>query len=146
VALVRKRTIPTGDRRLSAKLMPTSVDRVCHVVSVTDPYGRILGFLDRTCCVNPVDNTHYAPVTTAPSTRTKYFTITLAQSVSLEHSNKYGTVKEEIRRYSSLYSGRLSAHPNDLIVNFIELPDNRLFRRHLSNDPPTRFLVQLSYL
>jgi hypothetical protein len=22
-------------------------DRVCHVVSVTDPYGRILGFLDR---------------------------------------------------------------------------------------------------
>jgi hypothetical protein len=23
------------------------VDRRCHVVSVTDPYGRILGFLDR---------------------------------------------------------------------------------------------------
>jgi hypothetical protein len=23
------------------------VDRGCHVVSVTDPYGRILGFLDR---------------------------------------------------------------------------------------------------
>jgi hypothetical protein len=22
-------------------------DRVCHVVSVTNPYGRILGFLDR---------------------------------------------------------------------------------------------------
>jgi hypothetical protein len=22
-------------------------DRMCHVVSVTDPYGRILGFLDR---------------------------------------------------------------------------------------------------
>jgi hypothetical protein len=22
-------------------------DRGCHVVSVTDPYGRILGFLDR---------------------------------------------------------------------------------------------------
>jgi hypothetical protein len=27
------------------------------------------------------------------------------------------TVKEEIRRYSSQYSARLSAHPNDLIVN-----------------------------
>jgi hypothetical protein len=26
------------------------------------------------------------------------------------------TVKEEIRRYSSQYSARLSAHPNDLIV------------------------------
>jgi hypothetical protein len=25
----------------------TFVDRGCHVVSVTDPYGRILGFLDR---------------------------------------------------------------------------------------------------
>jgi hypothetical protein len=28
-------------------LVPTFVDRVCHVVSVTDTYGRILGFLDR---------------------------------------------------------------------------------------------------
>jgi hypothetical protein len=34
-------------------------------------------------------------------------------------------VKEEIRCYSSQYSARLSAHPNDLIVNLIELPDNR---------------------
>jgi hypothetical protein len=35
------------------------------------------------------------------------------------------TVKEEIRRYSPQYSARLSAQPNDLIVNLIELPDNR---------------------
>jgi hypothetical protein len=62
---------------LSAKLVPTSADRMCHVVSVTDPYGHILGFLDRTCCVNPIDNIHYAPITTTPSTRTKYFTRTL---------------------------------------------------------------------
>jgi hypothetical protein len=39
---------------------------------MTDPYGHILGFLDRTCCVNTTDNTHYAPITTKPSTRTKY--------------------------------------------------------------------------
>jgi hypothetical protein len=32
---------------LSAKLEPTFEDRGCHVVSVADPYGRILGFLDR---------------------------------------------------------------------------------------------------
>jgi hypothetical protein len=32
---------------LLAKLMPTFADRGCHVVSLTDPYGRILGFLDR---------------------------------------------------------------------------------------------------
>jgi CBS-domain-containing membrane protein len=36
-----------SDRRLSAKLMSTFADRGCHVVSVTDPYGRILGFLDQ---------------------------------------------------------------------------------------------------
>jgi hypothetical protein len=51
------------------------------------------------------------------------------------------TVKEEIHRYSSQYSARLSAHPNDLIVNLIELPDNTRLQRHLPNDLPTRFLV-----
>jgi hypothetical protein len=32
------------DRRLSAKLVPTYADRKWHVVSVTNPYGSILGF------------------------------------------------------------------------------------------------------
>jgi hypothetical protein len=32
-----------SDRRLSSKRLPTFADRVCHMVSVTDPYGRILG-------------------------------------------------------------------------------------------------------
>jgi CBS-domain-containing membrane protein len=35
-----------SDRRLTAKLVPTFADRGCHVVSVTDPYGHILGFID----------------------------------------------------------------------------------------------------
>jgi hypothetical protein len=51
------------------------------------------------------------------------------------------TVKEEIRRYSSQYSARLSAHPNGLTVNLMEQPDNKRLRRHLPNDLPTRFLV-----
>jgi hypothetical protein len=51
------------------------------------------------------------------------------------------TVKEEIRRCSSQYSARLSAHTNDLIVNLMELPDNRRLQKHLPNDLPTRFLV-----
>jgi hypothetical protein len=34
-------------RRFSAKWLPTLADKGCHVFSVTDPYGRILGFLDR---------------------------------------------------------------------------------------------------
>jgi hypothetical protein len=37
----------SSDRRLSAKWLPTFEDRKCQVVSVTDPYGRILSFLDR---------------------------------------------------------------------------------------------------
>jgi hypothetical protein len=36
-----------SDCRLSAKLLPTFADRGCHVVSVTDPYVRIIAFLDR---------------------------------------------------------------------------------------------------
>jgi hypothetical protein len=31
------------DHRLSAKLVPTFADTVCHVVSMTDSYGRIIG-------------------------------------------------------------------------------------------------------
>jgi hypothetical protein len=38
-----------SDRRLSAKLLPTFSCRGCHEVSMPDPYGRILGFLDRSC-------------------------------------------------------------------------------------------------
>jgi hypothetical protein len=55
------------------------------------------------------------------------------------------TVKEEICRYSSQYSARLSTHPNGLIANLIELPDNKRLQRHLPNDLPTRFLVYLLY-
>jgi hypothetical protein len=44
---VRERTYRPSDRRLSAKWLPTFADKGCHEVSVTDPYGRILGFLDR---------------------------------------------------------------------------------------------------
>jgi hypothetical protein len=36
-----------GDRRLSAKLAPNFADRWCRVVSAVNPYGSILGFLDR---------------------------------------------------------------------------------------------------
>jgi hypothetical protein len=48
-------------------------------------------------------------------------------------------VKDEIRHYSSHYSHRLSAHPNDLILPLLEPPDHRRLRRFLPNDLPTRF-------
>jgi hypothetical protein len=53
----------------------------------------------------------------------------------------FKTNLEEIRPYSSQYIARLSTHPHDLIVNLIELPDNRRLRKHLPNDLPTTFLV-----
>jgi hypothetical protein len=34
-------------RRLLTKLLSTVADRGCHAISVTNPYGRNLGFLDR---------------------------------------------------------------------------------------------------
>jgi hypothetical protein len=37
--------------RLLAKLVPTFVDRGCCVVSTTNPYARILGFLDTFPCL-----------------------------------------------------------------------------------------------
>jgi hypothetical protein len=44
--------MPTEDRRLLAKLVPTFAVRGRHVVSVTDPYGRILCLLDRPFHIN----------------------------------------------------------------------------------------------
>jgi hypothetical protein len=76
---------------MSVKLVPTYFHRGCHVVSVTDPYGRILDFLDRTCCVNLLDNNHYASINTTPLYRTKHFTRKLAQSTPLEHLQKVYT-------------------------------------------------------
>jgi hypothetical protein len=36
-----------SDCHLSTKLVPTFADTECCVVSITIPYGRIIGFLDR---------------------------------------------------------------------------------------------------
>jgi hypothetical protein len=46
MAWVCESNIPTSDRILSAKLVPTLADSGCHVVSVTDIYGHIFDFLD----------------------------------------------------------------------------------------------------
>jgi hypothetical protein len=47
VAWVRERTIPTERPQLAGEVSTKSADRGSHVVSVTDSYGSILGFLDR---------------------------------------------------------------------------------------------------
>jgi CBS-domain-containing membrane protein len=44
---VRELIIPTERPPLVSEVIAKFADRGCHMVSVTDPYGRILGFLDR---------------------------------------------------------------------------------------------------
>jgi hypothetical protein len=51
------------------------------------------------------------------------------------------SVKEEISHYSSLYSARLTAHPNDILLALLEQPEHKRLRRHLPNDLSTRFMV-----
>jgi hypothetical protein len=45
-SVVRERTIPTERLPYVGEVSAKFAERGCHVVSVTDPYGRILGFLD----------------------------------------------------------------------------------------------------
>jgi hypothetical protein len=47
VVSVRERTIPTERLPLVGEKVPNFTDRGCHVVSVANPYGHILGILDR---------------------------------------------------------------------------------------------------
>jgi hypothetical protein len=45
-----------SDHRLLAKLVSAFADKGCHVVSMTDPHGRILDFLDRECGIKHLQN------------------------------------------------------------------------------------------
>jgi hypothetical protein len=47
LALVGEQTIPAKCPPLVSKLVPNLADRVCRVVSATDPHSHILKFLDR---------------------------------------------------------------------------------------------------
>jgi hypothetical protein len=53
------------------------------------------------------------------------------------------SVKEEISHYSSHYGARFTAYPNDILLTLLEKQERRRLRRHLPNDLPTRFMVQL---
>jgi hypothetical protein len=62
--------IKLSDHRLSANLVPTFADIGCHVVSVMDPFGRILRFLDRSRYFFFLNCTHEAELTPF---QTRYF-------------------------------------------------------------------------
>jgi hypothetical protein len=111
-----------NDLRLSAKLVPTFAGR-----------GVSRSSNDQICVnLNKIQSNALRMIVDAPW---------YVPNTVIRRDLQTPTVKEEIRRYSSQHSARLSAHPNDLIVNLIELPDNRRLRIHLPNDLPTRFLV-----
>jgi hypothetical protein len=50
VSLVLEPTIPTERPLLIGEVSANFSERECHVVSATDPHGRILGFLGRSRC------------------------------------------------------------------------------------------------
>jgi hypothetical protein len=64
------KTIPTERPPLVGDVSANFVDRGCQMVSVTDPYGRNLGFLDRSryfssklllSCIHEAEWTPYSP-------------------------------------------------------------------------------------
>jgi hypothetical protein len=61
VALVRERTIPKERPLLVDEVVPTSAVSGCHVVSVADSYGRILGFLDPQPLFRSGEKTYFFP-------------------------------------------------------------------------------------
>jgi hypothetical protein len=56
----------------------------------------------------------------------------------IRHDLHMPKVKEKIHHYSSHYSLRLSAHPNEFILPLLEPPEHRRLGRLLPNDLPTR--------
>jgi hypothetical protein len=59
----------------------------------------------------------------------------------IRRDHQIPSVKEETNHYSSHYSARLTAHPNDILLTLLEPPERKRQRRHLPNNLPTRFMV-----
>jgi hypothetical protein len=93
------------DRCLSVKLVPTSADTGCHVVSVTDPYGRILGFLDRS---------HYLFFQVAPQLYSRGWVDPVPDPLLLRKSGSAGN-----RTRTSAFVARNSAHETTEAVYFL---------------------------
>jgi hypothetical protein len=93
------------DCRLSAKLVPKFPVTGCHVVSVTDPYGRILGFLGRS---------RYFFFHAAPQLYSRGWVDPVPDSLLLRKS---GSVGNRTRTSGSI--ARNSNHQTTEAVNFL---------------------------
>jgi hypothetical protein len=94
------------------QLVPTFVDRGCHVFSVTDPYGRILGFLDRS---------RYFFFQVAPQLYSSNFQLKYIQKISLYLKEKYCHARQtSIHRRPDVRSGfiKIIAYANNNIPAF----------------------------
>jgi hypothetical protein len=84
-------------------------------------------------------------ITVQPATTDSYKVITKALAEKQTEFHTYQPTEErsyrEVLRYSSHYSARLTTHPNDQILTFMDLPGNRRLRRHVPNHLPNRFLL-----
>jgi hypothetical protein len=81
---VRERTIPTERSPLVGEVIANFfADRGCHVFSVTDPYGRILDFLDRSSSFLSSSFTYHI----------KYFRLHLEVGRQRDRSSNPGGIK-----------------------------------------------------
>jgi hypothetical protein len=91
------------DRSFSATSVPTFADGGCHVVRVTDPYGRILGFLDRS---------RYFIFQVAPQLDSRGWVDTVPDPLLLR---KYGTAGNRTRKRKNTKT--LSICPQNVLLS-----------------------------
>jgi hypothetical protein len=108
------------------------------VVSVTDPYGRNLGFLDQKnfSYIKQYSNQYglgmqlWGMASTSNTEILERFQSKALRMIVdapwyVQHMIIQRDLQSLIRRYTYQYSACLNAHPNDLLVNLVEQPDNR---------------------
>jgi hypothetical protein len=102
-----------SDRRLSAKLVPAFVEGGCRAVSTTDPYGRILGLLDRS---------RYFFFQVAPQLYSRGWVDPVPDPLFLRKSDSAGNRTRDLWIYShcSYFSHRIQCwiHSHVLVVVF----------------------------
>jgi hypothetical protein len=67
-------------------------------------------------------------------------------NTAIRRDHQTPTVTEEIHHYSSQYSAHLSTHPNGLVVNLIELPDNKIPAKWSAYQIPSVIVVVIVIL
>jgi hypothetical protein len=98
MACVRERTVPNERPPLVGEISAKFVDKRRHMVSPTDPYGRILGFLDRSRYSLSSSSSVVLMRLRAPRSR-----LTNSQKISKRHESNPNLwiCSQELERYTT---------------------------------------------